>query len=571
MVEISEHGAQLCHAARKYGFGILPMGTRPSRSCGVHSCPLDMSDAAQVFAFLQLLQNLESRILCIWISPDASATSRARDRRLKGLRDGGPEQLRFSVHPAGVPGLSFGHKRRTELCNQAIDAAVEVARWAAQRDIACFVCNPSDSHLWSTPALKAASDCLPFRFSFHACMHGGTLPKRTLVYASHSILQSLNLSCDQHHHHDAWQPKVLAGQLRRKTRLDFALPSLFLERAVSCLILFARTQGAKQLDTLPLQLLDPCPAASRLVLGALPRGRALKPLVPEFGKYLKVRCRPSDGSLLAFLRGLPKGSKVTSRFLSGVSCSGDGQGFANYLDVVDLTSQAQQGTFAIDDVSLGPFDARPGGVSLPLRKGCKAECISDRLLHRVTKHDVAVLLDALPSDQKFAANRGVCLESTKTWTSGVFHFSGEAGLRTNFTAYPRTTALLTALVRAVFPGCRFSSVGLLKNLKTSPVPNLLVPCSDFLRGSVKVQPDDSHHSEISLDVCRQPAKLDASHVHFTEDWEGDRILLVAFHVKGSERMSQMDLQRCFDLGHELRHWAQCCRAACLSRHECSAK
>ena len=72
MVEISEHGAQLCHAARKHGLGILPTGARPSRSCGVHSCPLDMSDSAQVCAFLQLLQNLKSRILCIWISPDAS-------------------------------------------------------------------------------------------------------------------------------------------------------------------------------------------------------------------------------------------------------------------------------------------------------------------------------------------------------------------------------------------------------------------------------------------------------------------------------------------------------------------
>ena len=366
--------------------------------------------------------------------------------------------------------MSFGHKRRTELSNQAFDAALEVARWAAQHDIACFVCNPSDSHLWSTPALKAASDCLPFRFSFHACMHGGTLPKRTTVYASHSIMQSLNLSCDQHHHHDSWQPKVLAGQLRRKTRADFALPSLFLERAVSCLILLARTQGAAHLDALPVQLLDLCPAASHLVLGALPRGRALKPLVPEFGQYLKIRCRPSDGSLAAFMRGLPKGSKVTSRFLSGVLSSGDSPGFANYLDAVDLTSQAQPGTFAIDDVCLGPFDGSLAGVGLPLHKGCKAECISDRLLQkgRVTKHDVAVLLDALPSDQKFAANRGVCVDSTKTWTSGVFHFSGEAGLRTNFTAYPRTTALLTALVRAVFPGCLFSSVGLFKNLKTSP-------------------------------------------------------------------------------------------------------
>ena len=189
--EISERGAQLCHAARKHGLGILPMGARPSRSGGVHSCPLDMSHSDQVCAFIQLLEHLRSRVLCIWISPDASTTSRARDRRLKGLRHGGPKQLRSSAHPAGVPGLSFGQKRRTELSNQAFDAVLQVARWAAQHNIACFVCNPSDSHLWSTPAFKAASDCLSFHFSFHACMHGGTLPKRTTVYASHNIFCNL--------------------------------------------------------------------------------------------------------------------------------------------------------------------------------------------------------------------------------------------------------------------------------------------------------------------------------------------------------------------------------------------
>ena len=64
VVEISEHGAQLCHAARKHGLGILPVGARPSRSGGVHSCPLDMSHSDQVCA-------LRSRVLCIWISPDA--------------------------------------------------------------------------------------------------------------------------------------------------------------------------------------------------------------------------------------------------------------------------------------------------------------------------------------------------------------------------------------------------------------------------------------------------------------------------------------------------------------------
>ena len=54
-----------------------------------------------------------------------------------------------------------------------------------------------------------------------------------------------------------------------------------------------------------------------------------------------------------------------------------------------------------------------------LHKGCKAECISERLLRKgfVTKCQLSELLDALPSDKKFASNRGQCIETTKTWTT----------------------------------------------------------------------------------------------------------------------------------------------------------
>ncbi|CAE7194784.1 unnamed protein product [Symbiodinium sp. CCMP2592] len=243
---------------------------------------------------------------------------------------------------------------------------------------------------------------------------------------------------------------------------------------------------------------DPCTQASRLVLGALPRGKVLKPLVPEFGRYLKVLTYPETGALLRFMRRLPKGSKVTSRFLSGGTNACEVSHVGGYLDTVDLTSQLRQGSFDIQDVSLACFGRSPFADNAPLHKGCKAECLSERCFQKgfITKSELSMLLDVLPTDRKFAKSRGDCLDSTKTWTSGAFHFSGQAG-------------------------------------------------------AVRVRPADPQEQELVLEVSQRPAKLDASLVHSTDDWSGDRILLVAFHVQGATSMSCADQRRCTELGFVL--------------------
>ncbi|CAE7510495.1 unnamed protein product [Symbiodinium necroappetens] len=355
---------------------------------------------------------------------------------------------------------------------------------------------------------------------------------------------------------------VADGHIRKRTRHDVELPPLFVERAVSCIIAYAHEQGATVALHLRDQLLLPCPAASRLVLGALPRSQVLRPLMPEFGRYVKVLCRPSGDALMQFLRSLPKGAKITARFVNGAPGSSGQHACAPYLDHVDLAQCREQQNFSIEDVALGAHEDVPFASDTSLHKGCKAECISERLLRKgfVTKCELADLLDALPSDQKFASKRGQCIETTKTWTTGVYLFSEKPGLRRNTHAYPRTTRLLASLVSAVFPGCAFSSVGMFKNLKTSPhrdvnnsqgVPNLLVPCSDFTGGSVKVYDSDASEAPAFLDVSKGPVKLDASKVHSTEDWNGDRLLLVAFHVQGACSLRGMDAKTCGRLGLQL--------------------
>ena len=152
--------------------------------------------------------------------------------------------------------------------------------------------------------------------------------------------------------------------------------------------------------------------------------------------------------------------------MNGASGSGGQHACAPYF----LTGCQEQQSFSIEDVALGAYEDVACSIDTSLHKGCKAECISERLLRKgfVTKCELSELLDALPSDKKFASKRGQCIETTKTWTTGVYRFSEKPALRTNMHAYPRTTRLLASLVTAVFPGCAFSSVGLFKNLKTSP-------------------------------------------------------------------------------------------------------
>ena len=83
--------------------------------------------------------------------------------------------------------------------------------------------------------------------------------------------------------------------------------------------------------------------------------------------------------------------------------------------------------------------------------------------------------------------------------------------------------LLASLVTAVFA---FSSVGLFKNLKTSlhrdvnnsqGVPNILVPCSDFSGGSVKVSASDSSEDPVFLESLRSARHRRSSmHPRFTQ-------------------------------------------------------
>ena len=153
--------------------------------------------------------------------------------------------------------------------------------------------------------------------TFHNCAHGGDRDKSTSLWVNDSWLDSLALLCDKKHQHKPWTTTMTNGNVRFATAEEAAYPILLCERVTHCLRDKALQLGATAPDTLLEQAEGPDPSPlSRLVLGALPRGHKVKPLVAEFGTYMKVFADPQKPKDLdKLLATLPKGGKPVSRHI----------------------------------------------------------------------------------------------------------------------------------------------------------------------------------------------------------------------------------------------------------------
>ena len=117
-------------------------------------------------------------------------------------------------------------------------------------------------------------------------------------------------------HTSLGQQNSLVGGIKFATAEEAAYPILLCERIVHCFREKALQLGAVAPDTMADQAESATTNAplSRLVLGALPRGHKVKPLVAEFGDYISVFTdpqRPAD--LEKFIGTLPKGAKAVAR------------------------------------------------------------------------------------------------------------------------------------------------------------------------------------------------------------------------------------------------------------------
>ena len=139
---------------------------------------------------------------------------------------------------------------------------------------------------------------------------------------------------------------------------------------------------------------------------------------------------------------------------------------------------------------------------------------------------------------------------------GAYAHDGVSGLRSQTAELPKCCALVCRLVRECAPTHKFNSVLLCEQGKgdwhrdhhNAPSPNVVLPLSRFSGGEIFVQHaggSDTNQRDGSpvvgtlFNVAKGPVAFHAfAFDHVVLPWEGARVVVVAYSVKGVERMRE---------------------------------
>ena len=322
VLELFAGTARLTKCFGRKGFKAMAFDKTNKRSEGQSVIEYDLSNTDEVDSLISFISTHAEQIALIHFAPPCGTASRARGKRLRFLKDHGikePRPLRDDVHPDGFAHLQGSDKLRTELANLLYENTVRIAQAAIEMHVAVTIENPTNSLMWKTsPFVNLFSEHPELTFvTFHNCAHGGARDKLTSFATNVSWFQSLELRCDGQHTHAPWTPTIVAGQVHYPTHTEAAYPETLCQRIVSIVYDKVLELGATETETLDLQAQAPGKSMNRVVMGALPRGKHVKPLVSIFGEYINLILAPqSNASELEFLAKLPRGSAVQSRHLT---------------------------------------------------------------------------------------------------------------------------------------------------------------------------------------------------------------------------------------------------------------
>ena len=143
------------------------------------------------------------------------------------------------------------------------------------------------------------------------------------------------------------------------------------------------------------------------------------------------------------------------------------------------------------------------------------------------------------------------------------------GLTRSCRLLPGSVRAFCGYIRQVCPQLVFSSFTVLSNCRSAPhtdshnlesEPNLALPLSSFRHGEIWVEstagsvPLEYKGRELRgelLDVGAGPVLLDHHRIHATMSWKGRRVILVAYTVRGLEKLSCEDRETLHCLGFRL--------------------
>ena len=171
---------------------------------------------------------------------------------------------------------------------------------------------------------------------------------------------------------------------------------------------------------------------------------------------------------------------------------------------------------------------------------------------------VASMVDMLPSSTRSIHGLdhfGSCL-APRAFTAGAFIHGPYAGLHTVTMEYELAVLMLVSVVRGMRPDMAFSTVSLLRNLKAdihrdchnhAQTCNFVLPMTHFSGGEIFVEDSNGASSmgpwsikgsvlPLLVDSEPSPVEFCPRLWHCNLPWGGERVILVAFHIRNPERL-----------------------------------
>ena len=208
----------------------------------------------------------------------------------------------------------------------------------------------------------------------------------------------------------------------------------------------------------------------------------------------------------------------------------------------------------------GPDSRRSGRITRDPEKLAKS------LLQRPTlvASDILSLFDRLPQEC-FLRNRSG-KKRGRTFGSGAFAHGGVVGVRSTYEAFPWSAFVINSFIEVMKPEFAYSSFMILDNAGSLPhldsrnaegEPNLVVPLSEFSGGGLWVETEggrvflDHKNTRVAgevLEISRGPVLFDSRRLHATQPWKGRRTVLVAYSIRGAEKLDEQQRARLQQLG-----------------------
>ena len=321
VVEIFAGTARLSRAFAKRDFRVSSVDHTTKRSTGLITI-LDLTKDEDLTFLLDFLQAELNVLVYIHLAPPCGTASAARGIPVPGCpEDMQPKPLRTKEFPDGLPGLSGLNQLKVEKANALYRATFKIVQFCIIHNILVSIENPLNSLFWHTkPMVELFELCEGFRVVFDNCMMGGQRDKATLWWCNHQIFSPLALRCSRDHVHKNWTPVFDKTNKRFNfpTADEAAYPEVLCDRIANLVDQALQVCNFTKLQNLEQQIHHQrSTATNSILMGLLPRGRKLLPLVSEFQFYSQWLVPPhfSAEALDKLLQSFPKGARIVNRKL----------------------------------------------------------------------------------------------------------------------------------------------------------------------------------------------------------------------------------------------------------------